>query len=146
VGLAGAVRAGRVIRAAAALALPILLGLPAAAAAGGSLASACALDFELFCGDVDRESPRAEVVACLEATRGALTESCRAALDPGSVPRAPTGPGPVAEACGADFRRWCGDATHRIALARCVRTHSDRLSEACREALELDPSAPADAP
>jgi len=100
------------------------------------LASACQLDFQLFCGDVDPESPKAAVRACLQKNQDALTEECRAALDPSSVPRpvAPSG-GALARACTDDFRRFCGNSADRMSFARCVRSHQPQLSDACRDAL-----------
>jgi len=108
----------------------------AAPRSGPSLASACQLDFQLFCADVDPESPKADVRACLEKNQEVLTEECRAALDPSSVPR-PVAPsdGPLARACRDDFRRLCGHSTDRMSFARCVRNHQPQLSDACQDAL-----------
>jgi len=106
-------------------------------APGGSLASACQLDFQLFCPDLDPESARDRVEACLEANLGALTEECRAVIDPATVPH-PVGPpaDPLADACRDDFQRLCGHEADRMAFARCVRTQQARLSDACRAALD----------
>ena len=121
----------------AVLAILWILGLPAGAgAAPGSLASACSLDFQLFCGDLDPESPRAEVADCLSKNRDVLTEECRAVVDPDSVPRPRRGPGDrLAQACREDFQRFCGQEADRMSFARCVRSHRSKLSLACQDAI-----------
>ncbi|HKJ24071.1 MAG TPA: hypothetical protein VKB65_04560 [Myxococcota bacterium] len=130
-------------RAAAMVALAALSFAAAAGVAvadgapGASLASACQLDFQLFCPDLDPESARAAVEVCLEANLDALTEECRAVIDPASVPRPVAPPAdPLAEACRDDFQRLCGHEADRMAFARCVRTQQARLSAACRAALD----------
>jgi hypothetical protein len=123
-------------------ALAVASGLALTVASGpaladASLAAACSLDFELLCPEVDPESPREVVVSCLEANRDALTESCRAEIDPASVPRPVAPPrDPLADACRDEFVRLCGHEADRVAFARCVRTRRARLSEACRDALD----------
>lgn len=114
------------------------VALPGAAVA--SLATDCQLDFELFCPQVDPESPRADVVECLRENVDALTESCRAAVDPALVPRAAPPESALGSACGEDFRRLCGGEADRMAFARCVRRERANLSPACRDA--LDAAAP----
>jgi len=136
----------------ASLAALALLG-PAAGVAvadgapGGSLASACQLDFQLFCPDLDPESARGPVEACLEANLDALTEECRAVIDPASVPR-PVAPtvDPLDAACRDDFLRLCGHEADRMAFARCVRTQQGRLSPACRAALDAAAAGPGRGP
>ena len=110
----------------------LLFGAPPSRAAAPSLASACQLDFQLFCAEIDPESERAPIVACLERHVASLTESCRAALDPASVPRAAD---PVDGACSEDFRKLCSGATDRVSAARCVQRHYEALSPACQDAL-----------
>jgi hypothetical protein len=112
-------------------------GGPPALAAGAELGAACQLDVQLFCPDLDPESPREAVLACLARSREILTEECRAVVDPASVPRAPAGASdPLEAACGADFRRLCGQSADRMEFARCVRARRQQLSAACRDALD----------
>lgn len=112
----------------------------AARADDSSLARACQLDFQLFCADVDPESPRDEVVACLRPHLSTLTESCRAVLDPSTVPRAVGRPPPDPfGACRDDFRRLCPKARDRMEAARCVHRHLASLSPACRDAMASRP-------
>jgi len=108
-----------------------------AQAAPGSLASACQLDFQLFCPDLDPESALPEVKACLAKNLDTLTEECRAALDPALAPApAREVADPVERACRDDFQRLCGGAADRMSFARCVQRHERDLSSACRAALD----------
>jgi len=105
--------------------------------AAGSIAKACQLDVQLFCSDLDRESPKREFVACLVEEREVLTEACRIAIDPDSGPPLHRpGRGAVADACDEDFRRLCGDENDRMGFARCVHSRRGQFSDACRDALD----------
>ena len=117
------------------LSAAILAG--AAAPASASFATACHLDFQLFCADVDPESPRSAIEACLRENRNHLTESCRAELDPNTVPKHPDrrAEAPLA-VCTDDFKRLCPQVADRMAAARCVHNQWDALSDPCRGALE----------
>jgi hypothetical protein len=108
------------------------------AAADASLSSACQLDFQLFCAEIDPESARSAVEACLRKYQPSLTEECRAVLDPASVPK-PVGAGGSGSVCQADFQRLCAHATDRMSAARCVERHLDELSPGCRDALGVAP-------
>ena len=120
--------------------LVLVLGLGLAAPGAGAVESfknACRLDTQLFCSEVDPESPRGEFERCLRANMETLTESCRAVLDPSSVPkpvrRYPPNPFDV---CRDDFRRLCPRVQDRMEAARCVSRQMNSLSADCREAIE----------
>lgn len=109
--------------------------LPSEALATPGLASACRLDFQLFCPDVDPESSSAEIAACLRPHLRSLTEGCRAVLDPSTVPKQtpPTDAGLAS--CQDDVREHCAEAFDGMSLARCIRLEVRSFSPACRDAL-----------
>lgn len=117
--------------------LVALVGVAAAPAQPESFATACHLDFQLFCEEVDPESSRSVIEGCLRENWNHLTETCRAVLDPNAVPQQPVRPAeaPLA-ACTEDLRRLCPQVADRMAAARCVHDKWEALGAPCREALE----------
>ena len=103
--------------------------LVAAAGAGARRGGPCADDAERLCAHVPAGHGR--VLACLRAHRADLSPACARLVGGGTAPRQG-----FRTSCGGDLARLCsGVSPGRGRLLRCLRTHEQDLSAACRDEL-----------
>jgi hypothetical protein len=99
----------------------------------------CVFDMQKFCGDVEPGAGR--MLECLHKNDKQLSANCKEALA-GVKQQAAARRGGRISACQADIDKLCKDVPRGGGrLSECLRSHSDQLSDKCKEALKPRPPA-----